>query len=378
MALAPLQCLHNRGNTCWAASVLQALRGLRRFVDSCNKNSLLGVALRDPEPQESLIPPLFTWCRACLKNEEGVGFQQADPSELLMELFDRKDVNTVCFENERTTYYKCLTCNHERRVESKEKMLIVTTLPSGACPVQRAVDLEFGYVEEKQSPFVKRASAVPGSEPPLLPLGPQAWRSPAVPAYPPALPASMSEYNKGFAGPGVAVVSASKARDAAGGGYADSSGTPQRESWWRCDDGDVQSVRLATATPYVLFYQERDGFVNMGEFEMNSTTDETTSAEKSRRVQRRDLDCDKGACKGSRQPHSTYVETYGIGEVLAIQIVFPKRIHMGQVERTLLTRSSESSDDPKDQTGLKAYDLVSFVSRVGGAHYVCYRIKNRG
>jgi hypothetical protein len=343
-------------------------------VKSCNKNSLLGVAVGEPELREEMVPPLFTWCRACLKNEEGSGFRQADPSELLMELFDRKDVNTACFENKRTTYYKCLACNHERRVDSKEKMLIVTTLPSGRCPVQRAVDVEFGYVEAKQSPFVEGKAVVPASEPPPLALGPQAAPSPAVPTYPPAPPASMSEYNRGFAGPGGQAVSASEARDASDARSAVAA--PRGESWWRCDDGDVQSVRLTTATPYVLFYQERDGFVEMGEFEMNSTADESAGVNQ-QLTQRRDLDCDDGACQGSRQPHSTCVETYGIGEVLAIQVVFPKRMHMTNVERTLLTRSSESSDDPKDQTGLKAYDLVSFVSRVGGSHYVAYRIKNR-
>ena len=380
MALAPLRCLHNRGNTCWAASVLQALRALHRFVKSCDKNSLLGMAVGEPELREEMVAPLFTWCRACLKNEEGSGFRQADPSELLMELFDRKDVNTACFENKRTTYYKCLTCNHERRVNSKEKLLIVTTLPSGRCPVQRAVDLEFGYLEAKQSPFVEGKAVVPASEPPPLALGPQAMPSSTVPAYPPAPPASMSEYNRGFAGPGGQAVSASEARDASEAREASEAsaavGAPQGESWWRCDDGAVQSVRLTTATPYVLFYQERDGFVEMGEFEMNSTADEAARVHQ-QLTQRQDLDCDDGACQGSRQPHSTCVETYGIGEVLAIQVVFPKRMHMANVERTLLTRSSESSDDPKDQTGLKAYDLVSFVSRVGGAHYVAYRIKNR-
>lgn len=361
VSLAPLRVLHNRGNTCWAASALQALRALHRFIDSCNKNSLLGVAVSEPELKESLVPPLFTWCRACLKNEEGSGFRPADPSELLMELFDRKDVNTACFENKRTTHYECLTCNHERRVESTEKMLIVTSLPSGSRPVQRAVDVEFGYdTSTTLSPFVESAPVV--QEPPPLSLGPA------------APPTTMSAYNKGFA----SSVSASDARDA---GSAESAGNaagaaPRAESWWRCDDGDVQEVRLTTATPYVLFYQERDGFVQMGEFDMGD--DESMGDTDTRKMQKFDLDCDDGACAGARQPHSKCVETYGIGEVLAIQVVFPKRMHMANVERTLVTRSSESSDDPMDQTGLKAYDLVSFISRVGGAHYVCYRIKNRG
>ena len=162
--LPPLRSLHNRGNTCWAASVLQALRALRRFVGSINKNSLLGVAVGEPEMREDMVPALFTWCRACLKNEEGSGFRQADPSELLMELFDRKDVNTACFENKRTTHYQCLTCGHERRDESTEKMLIITSLPSGSRPVQRAVDMEFGYDASTPSPFVGSAPGAP--EPP--------------------------------------------------------------------------------------------------------------------------------------------------------------------------------------------------------------------
>ena len=353
--LPPLRSLHNRGNTCWAASVLQALRALRRFVGSINKNSLLGVAVGEPEMREEMVPALFTWCRACLKNEEGSGFRQADPSELLMELFDRKDVNTACFENKRTTHFQCLTCGHERRDESTEKMLIITSLPSGSRPVQRAVDMEFGYDASTPSPFVGSAPVAP--EPPPLALGP------AAPSATSAPPTTMTAYNQGFAGPTTRSMSASDARDA-------------RKSWWRCDDGDVQEVRLTTATPYVLFYQERDGFVQMGEFEADD--DETMEASEARRTQRLDLDCDDGACAGARQPHSKCVETYGIGEVLAIQVVFPKRIHMANVERTLLTCSSEFSDDPRNQTGLKAYDLVSFISRVGGAHYVCYRIKNRG
>ena len=380
--LPPLRSLHNRGNTCWAASVLQALRALRRFVGSINKNSLLGVAVGEPEMREDMVPALFTWCRACLKNEEGSGFRQADPSELLMELFDRKDVNTACFENKRTTHYQCLTCGHERRDESTEKMLIITSLPSGSRPVQRAVDMEFGYDASTPSPFVGSAPGAPEPpEPPPLalgpaapsapsassaPLAPSAPSAPLAPSAPSAPPTTMSAYNQGFAGPTTQSMSAADARDA-----RDARG----KSWWRCDDGDVQEVRLTTATPYVLFYQERDGFVQMGEFEAD---DETMEASEARRTQRLDLDCDDGACAGARQPHSKCVETYGIGEVLAIQVVFPKRIHMANVERTLLTCSSDSSDDPRNQTGLKAYDLVSFISRVGGAHYVCYRIKNRG
>ena len=145
-----------------------------------------------------------------------------------------------------------------------------------------------------------------------------------------------------------------------------------------CDDGSVTRVRLTTATPYVLFYQERDGIVNMGEYEMSESADDAQTETTKRAPQQRHLDCDEGRCAGARQPHSMCVETYGVGEVLAIQIVHPKRVHMGRVERTLLTQSSKSSDDPKDQTGLKAYDLVSFVSRVGGAHYVCYRLHRSG
>ena len=114
----------------------------------------------------------------------------------------------------------------------------------------------------------------------------------------------------------------------------------------------------------------------MGEFEIDD--DEAMKSSINCKTQRFELDCDEGACAGARQSHLKCVETYCVGEGLAIQVVFPKRMHMTHVERTLVTRCSQSSDDPQNQTGLKAYDLVSIISRVGGAHYVCYRLKNKG
>lgn len=356
MALPPLSNLHNRGNTCYIASVVQALRSLHRFARKCDDKSPLGLAVTLPEIRDEMVPALYKWCRSCLKNNEGKGFRQADPSELLMELFDRKDVDTACFENTRVAYKECLTCSHVRRANSKEKMLIVTTLPSGNWPIQRAVDREFGYA-------VEDTTAEHSSVSPLSPLSP------------PPPPMSMSQYKSNYSGPNKRMrESASDARD------REYEAPVRRESWWRCDDGAVQEVKLTTAVPYVLFYQERDGIVRMGEFEtsedvVNGAEHSRNSAVASPKVHCQELDCDEGKCSGAKRPHKSCVETYEIGEVLAIQIVFPKRLHMSRVERTLLTRTSETSDDPDNQTGLKAYDLVSFVSRVGGAHYVCYRKK---
>lgn len=351
MALAPLRNLHNRGNTCYIASVVQALRSLRRFGEKCGTQSLLGLAVTQPDFKDELVPALYKWCRSCLKNNEGKGFRQADPSELLMELFDRKDVNTHCFENTRVTYKECLTCKHVRRASVKEKMLIVTSLPPGNWPIQRAVDSEFGY-------------ALPETVPHAHPL------------MPPPPPLSMSMYQRSHCG------ARKRSRESASDAKDRLPDTPvRRESWWRCDDGAVQEVKLTTATPYVLFYQEREGIVRMGEFETNEDVVVEDAVNKvphrvsGQQVQCQELDCDEGKCHGVKRTHKSCVETYEIGEVLAIQIVFPKQVHMGTVERTLLTRTSETSDDPDNQTGLKAYDLVSFVSRVGGAHYVCYCIK---
>ena len=102
----PLLTLHNRGNTCWAASVIQALRCLAAAPRMC-KHTPAAVPLRkalcdaDGVP-DAVVPHLFLWARQCLKNQEGCGHRPADPAEWLMELCDRaQDADTQMFDAKR-------------------------------------------------------------------------------------------------------------------------------------------------------------------------------------------------------------------------------------------------------------------------------------
>lgn len=357
--MVPLTNLENRGNTCWASATVQALRPLRCFAKHCNTNSVFGKAVASGTLSDTLVPHLFKWTRNCLKNNEGKGHRPADCAEFLVELFDRKDVNSKCFQSNRVKKYECQTCHHIRRVKTEEKMLIINALPNGPSPLQKAVDAEFGY---------------PCATPEITPYAPAVPVFPETPVLSPprdAQPGSMSVYNNGFAGPAGAhgAMSAEQARDA--------EQSKRTETWYRCDDGRINEVYLDTATPYVLFYEERGGAVKLGE-----STAKTTSAGDGAPAQDGEgkfpifsLDCDEGKCLGTKQPHTAYVETYEIGSVLAVHVACPRLMSMRFVERTLLTRASESSDDPADQTGMKAYDLRSFISRVGGCHYIAYTKK---
>ena len=143
---------------------------------------------------------------------------------------------------------------------------------------------------------------------------------------------------------------------------------PDGERWWRCDDGIVQEVVLTTATPYVLFYEERAA-ITAAKAEGSVVApgaDRAGDAAPARR-QVLGLDCDAGRCGGTRQPHAVFVEAYEVGEVLAVHVACPRAMHMGHVERTLRVESAAGSE--------KAYDLQSFIAAVGGCHYVAYTRK---
>ena len=146
------------------------------------------------------------------------------------------------------------------------------------------------------------------------------------------------------------------------------------EVWIECNDAQLierDDPEMISGSPYVIFYHERGVPVTMGESSAASSEEVGQSP-----GHPRELDCDAGKCLGTKQPHVVRVESYEMGPVLAVHVACPpKNMHMGYVERTLLTRSTEPSDDPADQTGFKAYDLVSFISRVGGCHYVAFRKK---
>lgn len=352
----PLLTLHNRGNTCWAASAIQALRCLAAAPRMC-KQTPSSVPLRkalcdaDGVP-DTVVPHLFLWARQCLKNQEGCGHRPADPAEWFVELCDRaQDANTQMFEAKRVQRYECLACGHVRHAENEEKVLILPCLPDGGAPVQSAMDAEFGY--HRPAPPAPLASALPPTPPwappPTLQPGAPAGAPPVYPGGAPPLPLSYSEYGRGF-----------HPQPAEGTG-----GSPSDETWWRCDDGQVAEVRVQTATPYLLFYEERGSAASAAEAEKESLgRGEAT-------CQVLELDCDHGKCGGARRRHTAYVESYEMGSVLAVQIACPRLMRMDHVERTLYTGVCPDPHAP-EAAEYRAYDLKSFVSRVGGYHYVAY------
>ena len=367
--MEPLYGLDNRGNTCWCAATCQALRALRCAGRLAAPRSLFTRAMTQPALEDALIPHLFRWGRECLKNQEGTGHRPADPAEFLVELQDRDDMDTACFESDRVQCYTCQTCGHVRRETTQEKMLILPSLPAGAAPVRAAVDLAFGYLKDDAHGANEAALRPPGppGPPPALsavPFVPAMRPPPPLPVGVPggALPLSMSEYGRRFAGPEGLSVPRRPSPHRVGDG-------PDGERWWRCDDGIVQEVVLTTATPYVLFYEERAA-ITAAKAEEGSVAapdaDRAGDAAPARR-QILGLDCDAGRCGGTRQPHAVFVEAYEVGEVLAVHVACPRAMHMGHVERTLRVESAAGSE--------KAYDLQSFIAAVGGCHYVAYTRK---
>jgi hypothetical protein len=359
--MQPLLNLHNRGNTCWAASAVQALRGLKTARRMCTPSTcdLFRKALCDAKGvPDAVVPHLFVWARQILKNQEGCGHRPADPAEWFVELCDREqDANTRMFEAKRVKRYECLQCGHVRHVENEEKVLILPCLQDGATPVQTAVDLEFGY----QRPIPSTPPVIP---PPVLSpsdafANSQKGTSPATspgtpPVYPggaPPLPMSYSEYNQGFGRPVPASV---HSVDVVPG-----------ETWWRCDDGQVVEVTVDRATPYLLFYEERATPASAAEAQQGGAGQTAEGT-----CQILPLDCDHGKCGGVRQRHTAYVSSYEMNSVLAVQIACPQLMSMRNVERTLYTGASPSADNPEGE--YRAYDLKSFVSRVSGCHYVAY------
>lgn len=319
----------NTGNTCYISSTIQCLSAVRSFREQCRGDSelervVLGKFARPAELLQG-IGAAYQWCRQLMNIKRA---SPEDPAELLLKLFDNDlnpDMNTCCFENTRTKRKRCTQCNHVTETNSKEKMLIVTCLPAkGASPVQRAVDACFGF--ERQS----------------VPAAPATRAAPAVPlpvADTNAPPMSFHNYNRGFAGPSLPVPKT----------------TPvcEDEIWYRCDDESVTPVRLSTCQPYLLFFEERQ-----------TAAAATSGAEESppAQLQTLSLDCDDGACK-SKQAHETYVCSYDLSTALVIHIAVPQHRNMALVERTLMVGC---------EGGKRAYDLVSFIARVGTNHYVAY------
>lgn len=316
----------NTGNTCYISSTIQCLHAVQSFREQCSSNNAFEkVVAKDFASREDIVAA-YQWCRALMNIK---GASQEDPAELLCKLYDKDlnpGLNTSCFENMCTKRKRCTTCGHTTETSTTEKMLIVTSLPSGSSPVQRAVDAVFGFkrdVLEIQQPVLPAAQAL------------------SAPANTNAPPMAYRNFNRGFTG------SSSFAAN-------EPADTPSGEIWFRCDDESVVPVRLSNAQPYVLFYEERQTAI---------AAPPTSASSLPEKVQTLPLDCDEGACK-SKQVHETYVCSYEISTTLCVHVAVPRFQNMDLVERTLLAGCASG--------GQRAYDLVSFISRVGDNHYVGY------
>lgn len=320
----------NMGNTCYISSVLQVLKAIRSFRAKCPRDGEIGTIMHDSVFSPQVVQRAYLWCRNLLNVK---GASQEDAAELLLKIFDddiNTSVDTSCFENVCTKRKRCLTCNHVVETQIKEKILIITSLPTGDSPIQRSVDETFGYVGKKDT-------ALPTGLPTGLPTPEQSPLSPGAP------PASYGGYGRGFSGSsGAAQIPPASPKSLPG------------DVWYCLDDGSVTVGPLSRLCPYIMFYEERPA---------SSVTDNVSSVVADDKVQVLDLDCDDGKCK-SRQPHESYVSSYEIGSVLVLHVAVPTLVDMSSVERTLVAGCGGF--------GQRCYDLTSFISRVGSSHFVAY------
>ena len=341
------------GNTCYISSAVQCLCAVYCFRNANHDANALTRVLHGTLADVQSVSAMYKWCRDLMSVK---GRTPEDPAELLLKLFDKElnpNMNTSCFQNTRTKQKRCTKCGHLTETQCTEKMLIVTCLPDGPAPVQRAVDMMFGFRSSKPV----QTSPVSVASPTVAPVAPRAIsshsrqevRSGPQPRPIDAPPLSYHSYNKGFAGPPVAAIAAT--------GDSKDSGQHRGEMWYRCDDEKVTLVRLSQAQPYILFYEER---------KTSGSTDECAPPAPLE-LQTLALDCDDGRCK-SKQIHEIYVCAYEISQALVVHVAVPRRMHCGSIERTLLVDA---------EIGRKAYDLAAFISRVGSNHYVAYVRKQK-
>lgn len=321
----PLPQLRNLGNTCWCAALIQALRAVGPvFHHQFEPHTLLARAMRDDTLDDMMLRQLYEKSRRVLKAPD---MTPEDPAEFLLALLDLEKVNSKCFESSRVIVKCCEMCGHTRMERINECTVIIPSIPNTPKPLQRALDVEFGY----------------------------------------RVPEIISNKRE----------SAESARDRLGleNNATTRLGGVPGERWWSCDDDLVKDVALTSAAPYLLFYVERmpEGY----RFDDNKDTtfsdaidlDQDTIASLLPTVhQTQRLDCE-GKCKGRKTKHSVFVGSYETSHVLVVHVQRPRLTPLSHVERTLFASEEEVNDNSVP------FDLVAMVCRVGMSHYVCYRRK---
>lgn len=280
--------LPNLGNSCWAASLINALRSLRNFSEGVPLESTLGKALNQ---KKIPVLELYKWCRECLHNGSAEGKDQdpEDPAEFLVTLFDKEQIPTQCFENTRTKTLQCSICQHERTMIDKEKILIISQLNPLECkPVQQAIYREFGYNIQTYTP-------------------------PSI-----NIPAASAEQ-------------AAEARDAPTNHLG--------KIWWRCDDNCIQicSIVKRKSMPYILFYTARNK-----RYEFPARSSEAPQIQSVAPRDSVEIQCE-GSC-GRPQKHNIFVSNYETNKALIVHITCPQAMELGCLERTLLDNNQVPYD----------------------------------
>lgn len=312
---APLKNMTNLGMTCWCASAIQALRSVPVFgAQFLNETTLLGKALLDDEIDAETLKKFYKASRRIISAPQG---SPEDPAEFIVALFDQKKICCKSFESACTLVKKCSVCGYVRTETNNECMMIIPKIEMCASPLQRALDVEFGF----------RAG-------PATRIRPESF-------------------------------SAAQTRDS-----TTSLGVVPGEKWWKCDDDVVTTVALTSAAPYLLFYRDRST-LSPGEvprFDDKHSKEDVDPKDIEALLpsvsQTRDLDCE-GDCKGQKTSHKVFVGVYEASRALIVHVQCPQNMPLSHIERTLF--ASEEEDDEA------AFDLVAMVCRVGISHYVCYR-----
>lgn len=318
---APLKNMVNLGMTCWCASAIQALRSVSVFGAQFlgdSSSTLLGKAMLDDDIDADTLKKLYRGSRKIISAPSG---SPEDPAEFLVALFDQKEINCKSFESTCTLVKQCTVCGHLRTETNNECMMIIPKIETCVSPLQRALDIEFGF---KVGP-VQRPQA-------------QLTRS---------------------------AESAEQARD-----QTHALGVVRGEKWWKCDDDVITVVGLTSAAPYLLFYRDRST-LRPGEVPRfaDKHTDQDVDLDDIERLlpfvsEIRSMDCE-GNCKGKKTNHKTFVGVYEASRAFIVHVQCPRNMPLSHIERTLF-----ASENENDET---AFDLVAMVCRVGVSHYVCYR-----
>ena len=275
----PLYNLQNKGNTCWCASAIQALRSVRVFARLFPRTTLLGRVLNDDEVPDALVSAVYQWARSLLTAT--YAGSPEDPAEFLVRLFDQKEVPGQLFTSTRHTITCCTRCHRVRASKSEECLFIIPYIPKCNKPLEKALYADFGYIVHNQIVNTYRDAAAP--------VGERWWRCDDD---------TVEEVALSVATPYLLF-------------YV------ERGAVWSVEE---ESAEEDEQTP-----------------EYDDIKDSLRQTDPKNNLQ---LDCD-GACK-KKTPHSVFVNNYETGSAVIVHVSIPRRINMACIERTLFAADADA------------------------------------